>query len=353
MSFWTKLRDAAQAVGVVVGNVVLPGSSLVTSKLVSKGAQEHLSTPVGQIAQLASGGYGASTGNLANYGKIFDTVRTAAGITNATSAVTGADAVAAFNRGAISAAEFEALASGAGTTGSSWLSGANLGTILPYAAQLGGAALTSQAVGQAAQTQEAATNRASDLLYKQWQEQVALQEPFRQAGITALNKLVPLSTEYKPFSMEQFQQDPGYQFRLSEGLKALDRQAAARGGLISGGALKATARYGQEMGSQEFINAFNRYQAERQAQLSPLQYLVGGGQTSAQQVGQAGQQYGRDVAGLITDAGASRAGAQLARGTTYAGALTGAANLYGQQQQNTLNQQLTNALIARLQTGTA
>src|SRR5574343_122984 len=35
------------------------------------------------------------------------------------------------------------------------------------------------------------------------------------------------------FTMEKFQEDPGYAFRMSEGLKALDRTAAARGGLIS------------------------------------------------------------------------------------------------------------------------
>jgi hypothetical protein len=348
MSWWTKLRDAAESVAVVAGNYFLPGSSIVTSRLVSEGAKEHLNTPIGQIAQLASGGYGASVGNLANYGKALDAARGALGISNAAAPITGADAVAAFNAGKLSAADFEALASGSGTTGSSWLSGMNLGTVLPVAAQLGGAALTSQAIGQAAETQATAANRAADLLYKQWREQVALQEPLRQAGITALNKMIPL-LDYSKFGVDKLTLDPGYTFRLDEGRKQIERQAAARGGLISGAALKAAQRYGQEMASQEYQNAFNRSLVERQAALSPLQYLVGGGQTSAQQVGQAGQQYGRDVANLYTDIGASQAGAQLARGTTYAGALTGAANLYGQQQQNLLNQQLTNALIGRLQ----
>jgi hypothetical protein len=70
----------------------------------------------------------------------------------------------------------------------------------------------------------------------------------------------------KNFSAEDFQQDPGYAFRLKEGLNAMNASAAARGGLISGNALKAGQQYGQEMGSQEYSNAFNRYQANRASQ---------------------------------------------------------------------------------------
>ena len=55
----------------------------------------------------------------------------------------------------------------------------------------------------------------------------------------------------RDFSMADFQADPGYAFRLSEGQKALERQAAARGGLISGAALKAAQRYGQDAASQD------------------------------------------------------------------------------------------------------
>lgn len=71
------------------------------------------------------------------------------------------------------------------------------------------------------------------------------------------------SSAFKDFTMSDFQEDPGYGFRLKEGLKAVDSQAAARGGLISGGALKASQRYGQDMASQEYQNAFNRYQGQR------------------------------------------------------------------------------------------
>lgn len=52
--------------------------------------------------------------------------------------------------------------------------------------------------------------------------------------------------------------DPGYQFRLDEGLRALNMSASARGTLKTGGALKDAENYGQNLGSQEYANVFNR-----------------------------------------------------------------------------------------------
>lgn len=158
------------------------------------------------------------------------------------------------------------------------------------AATFGSAFLGADAASSAASTQAGAADRAAQLQREQFDRQTELQAPFREAGVRALPELEAAS-RYTSFGMDQFQQDPGYAFRLSEGQKALDRQAAARGGLISGGALKAATRYGQEMGSQEYTNAFNRYQIERNARLNPLQSLVGVGQTSTNTLGDAGKTY--------------------------------------------------------------
>jgi hypothetical protein len=174
------------------------------------------------------------------------------------------------------------------------------------AAIIGSSLLGADAARSAGNTQADAANRAADLQYKQYQEDVARQKPFYDVGVNALPELVKAS-KYTPFGMQQFQQDPGYAFRLKEGQQALDRQAAARGGLISGGALKAAQRYGQEMGSQEYTNAFNRYQAERQARLGPLQSLTGMGQTTAQQIGAAGSNMAGNVGNAIGSAAAARA----------------------------------------------
>jgi hypothetical protein len=175
-----------------------------------------------------------------------------------------------------------------------------------------GAVVVSSAIGanassKAAGAQAGAARDAAALQNEQYQQTRQDQMPWMEAGKTALNALTPLATNYQKFGMDQFRADPGYAFRLSEGQKALDRQAAARGGLISGGALKAAQRYGQEMGSQEYTNAFNRYQAERQAQLGPLQSLAGVGQTTAQSLGQTGAANAANIGNLMTGGAAAQA----------------------------------------------
>ncbi len=166
--------------------------------------------------------------------------------------------------------------------------------------------IASEAAGDAADVQAGASDRSVALQRQQYEENVARQKPFYDVGVNALPELVEAS-KYTPFGMGQFQADPGYAFRLSEGQKALERSAAARGGLISGGALKAATRYGQEMGSQEYTNAFNRYQTERAARLNPLQSLTGMGQTTANTIGQAGQQMASNVGDAMGNAAAARA----------------------------------------------
>ena len=144
----------------------------------------------------------------------------------------------------------------------------------------------SRAATNAAEIQAQSAREARALAEKIFNEQKALQEPYRAAGITAQNQLLNLlglsgntaAAEYgkyaRPFGMADFQADPGYAFRLSEGLKALEASRAARGGLLSGATGKALTRYGQEMGAQEYGSAFNRYQTERANRLQPLAGLT-------------------------------------------------------------------------------
>ena len=199
------------------------------------------------------------------------------------------------------------------------------------AATVASAAIGASASRSAAGAQASAADRAAELQREQFERQVELQAPFREAGVRALPELEAAS-RYTPFGMKQFTADPGYGFRLSEGQKALDRQAAARGGLISGGALKAAQRYGQEMGSQEYTNAFNRYQTERQARLNPLQSLAGVGQTSVNQLGQAGQTMASNVGEAGMQAANARASGYMGGANALSSALGTGSNLYMQSQ---------------------
>lgn len=65
--------------------------------------------------------------------------------------------------------------------------------------------------------------------------------------------------EFQAFDQTKFQESPDYQFRLSEGQKAIDRAGSARGGFYSGAALKEAARYGSNLAAGEYDASRNRY----------------------------------------------------------------------------------------------
>ena len=209
---------------------------------------------------------------------------------------------------------------------------------------VGSALNSSRAAGRAAQTQADAANRSADLQKEMFDEQKRLSEDYRQAGLTGQNRLMQLlglggdtsAGDYgkyaKDFSMADYQADPGYAFRLKAGTDALRHQAAARGGLISGGTLKGMQDYAQGAASQEYQGAFNRYQTNRANQLQPLGSLMSSGQAAAAgQAAQAGQ-YGVNAGNMMTQAGQSIAAGQLGAANSLASGLGGAASAYQRQQ---------------------
>ena len=217
---------------------------------------------------------------------------------------------------------------------------------------VGGAFIGGYGANKAAETQAGAARDAANIQAQSAREAQALQrqmfdiqregqEPFRQAGLTGQNRLMEYlglggnagAAGYgrygRDFGMSDFQSDPGYAFRLAEGQKALERSAAARGGLISGGALKAATRYGQDMGSQEYQNAYNRYQTNRTNQLQPLGNLMASGMSAASNQGAAAGNYGSAGANLITGAGNAMAGGITGAGNAQAAGYMGMANTIG------------------------
>ena len=209
-----------------------------------------------------------------------------------------------------------------------------------------GAIIGGKAAKKAANIQAASADRATELQREMYDKNIELQAPFREAGLSAQNRLLDYmgltpgaGGKYaKDFSMQDFQQDPGYAFRISEGMKALDRTAASRGGLLSGATLRGATRYGQEMGSQEYTNAFNRYQTNRANQLQPLQSLMGAGQTATNTMGAAAANYGSNAGNLMTSGGAARA-------SGYVGGANALTSGLGQYMNYTQSQNLLNRLL--------
>jgi hypothetical protein len=187
------------------------------------------------------------------------------------------------------------------------------------AGAIGGGMIASSAAKKASRVQEQAARDATSAQERMFQRQTELQEPFRQGGLTAQQEIMQLlgiggdktapgyGSMARAFGTDQFQQDPGYAFRQAEGMKALERSAAARGNLLSGSTLKGVQRFGQDLASQEYQNAFNRYQVERSARLNPLQSLMGSGQSATNVLTGAAGQMGQNQASNIYNAGAARA----------------------------------------------
>jgi hypothetical protein len=225
---------------------------------------------------------------------------------------------------------------------------AGVGEIINSVADIfgqGPASKQASAVESAAQKGADAAAQATNLQRQMFEKQIELQEPFRQAGLSGQNRLLELlgiggtagAQGYGRYATADFtpanflaNQDPGYAFRMSEGMKALERSAAARGGLLSGATLKGTQRYGQDLASQEYQNAFNRYQTTRANTLNSYASLAGVAQTSANTLGQAAGQYGANAGNIAMMGGANAGNAQLALGNIRGQQFSNAANALGQ-----------------------
>lgn len=142
----------------------------------------------------------------------------------------------------------------------------------------------------------------------------------------------------RSFGLSDFEKDPGYQFRLGEGQKALTNSAAARGGLLSGAAGKALARYNQDFASNEFGNAYNRFQTNQTNQFNRLASLAGVGQTAANQTANSAMQTGQIVGNNIVGAGNARASGYVGGANALTNAIGQGVNWYQQNQMvNSLN----------------
>jgi len=143
----------------------------------------------------------------------------------------------------------------------------------------------------------------------------------------------------RDFGMADFEADPGYAFRQAEGLKGIERSAAARGGLLSGAAMKGIERFGQDLASQEYGNAFNRFQSNQNNQYNRYASLAGVGQTANNALGQAGAQFANAFTGISQNNAANQGNAMLAQGNARASGYQGIGNALGGALQNWPQQQ--------------
>ena len=249
-------------------------------------------------------------------------------------------------------------------------------------ATLAGGLIASSASRSAANTQAQATQAAQDAQERMYERQVQLNEPFRLAGLASQNRLMtllgiksptptsssgggpfgsvgdtarmamgtggaagsefvtdPNSPDFgkyaRDFGAADFETDPGYAFRLSEGMKALDRTAAARGGLLSGATLKGAQRFNQGLASDEYQRAYERYNTNRANQLNPLMgYASGPGMSATAASSGAAQNFGVQTGQNIQNAASSRASGYLGGANALNQALGNAGNIYSNYGRN-------------------
>lgn len=191
--------------------------------------------------------------------------------------------------------------------------------------------------GIAAQTR--AVEKANEIHERIYNDSVARLQPYQERGQQAFSKLSdlanvnqrfsnvdsPLRNHNGQFSMEDFKSDPGYNFRLREGQKGIERSAAARGATHSGSSLKALAKYSQGLASQEYSNAYNRFNqdysnaytrfnSEGDRGFNRLNAIANYGQNANSSLSNQGMNYATSVGGNHMGVGNSIASAELNRG---------------------------------------
>jgi hypothetical protein len=218
-------------------------------------------------------------------------------------------------------------------------------------AAIGGAVISSSigssAAKSAANTQAASADRAAALQNEQFNQTRNDQAPYRDAGGLYLNKLMHLLGQSptvdsssdpnfgllsQKFDMGKFAQDPGYQFRLDQGNQALTRAAAASGTMGSGKFLKDAMAYNQGQASQEYGNAYNRYNMDNDKLFNRYASLAGIGQTATNQLQQAGQNYATNAGNSIMAGGNARASGYVGSANALSGGIGQAINGYQQNQ---------------------
>lgn len=199
------------------------------------------------------------------------------------------------------------------------------------ASLLGGVAggvMQSNSASHAADLQAQAAAQANQLQGQMFEEQRSDQAPWRQAGAQALSQMQDPYFQ-KSFDPSTVTSDPGYAFRLQQGQQALERSAAARGGLQSGGTLKGLTQYAQDYASNEFQNAYNRFGNDQTNRFNRLSSLAGLGQTANGMTAQAGQNYASQVGNNTMGAANAAGAASIASGNNWGNTLSSLGSGFG------------------------
>jgi hypothetical protein len=243
------------------------------------------------------------------------------------------------------------------------------GAVIGAGGSLLAASSQADASQQAANTSAAATNQATQAQLQMYNQTRSDLSPYVQGGYSALPALQsflgpqgPINSTLSQLSglygtsgpissllglgpqgaagmNTQLQQYPGYQFAIQQGQQSLDRSAASRGLVLSGGQLKDSQAYGQGMANQlygTYLNQLTGYgsglgglAAQYGTYGNEIAGLVNTGENAAAQTGNAGSAAASGISNALTTGAGQQAQAIQNGGTANASGFAGAANNIG------------------------
>lgn len=199
-----------------------------------------------------------------------------------------------------------------------------------------GAGVSAYSSSKAAGEQEQAANNAIAEQQYQFNTTNANEAPYRQAGTTALSQLTAGTTPGGQFTKQytgaDLSSDPGYQFRLAQGLKGVQNSGSASGMTLSGAQLSAVDQYNQGFASNEYQNAYNRYTSAQQQRYNNLYSIAGLGQDATAVTGSAGASAANSISSAQIGAGNAAAAGTVGVANAINSGTSSIANYYQQQQ---------------------
>lgn len=191
------------------------------------------------------------------------------------------------------------------------IASAIIGAGIAAAGSIAGSVIGGNASKKAAQAQADGARYAADLQNQQYQQSRADAEPWRIAGGKAIGSLSDMLQPGYDHTTS-----PGYQFRMDEGMRALEGSAAARGSLMSGNTLKDVIRYSQGVAADDFGGQFNRTAS-----------VAAGGQQVNQSLGALGAAAAGNAGNAMMQGANARASGYVGQANALTGGLSNLATI--------------------------
>lgn len=205
---------------------------------------------------------------------------------------------------------------------------------MSFVGNIASALIGAHGATQAATIQSNEAQRALQLQEQMWQTTMGNLSPFMQmgqgAGATLAKMLSPGGQLTQSFTPADYlaNQDPGYQFQLQQGNKALQASQAAGNGVLAGSSLKDLINYNQGMAATGYQNAFDRWNTQQNNLYSRLMGMTSIGENAAANAGNTGIQAGANMGNTMMGIGNAQAAGLVGATNAITGGINNATGYY-------------------------